>query len=211
MLAHRDSRPGGATIGATASPENTVPVLLAAFATSVSRALPAHHRWISNQLAAVHIWAVQTGRILETSPAITSIHWSRRTGRTVSARAELAPVERGRHRQRRRAGDDFQPWRVSPDFNLALSFQLWVITQESRSCRHVRVMHGNHVDGPVALLFLVVFRRMVPARWVCRTGAPTCCRYAGPITAAPLLLLFRATQRLRLSTVGLIQYLTPTL
>ena len=34
---------------------------------------------------------------------------------------------------------------------------------------------------------------------------------AGPITVAPLLMFLEAGQRLRLSTVGLIQYLTPTL
>ena len=34
---------------------------------------------------------------------------------------------------------------------------------------------------------------------------------AGPITVAPCCCFFQATQRLRLSTVGLIQYLTPTL
>ena len=34
---------------------------------------------------------------------------------------------------------------------------------------------------------------------------------AGPVTVAPLLMFLEAGQRLRLSTVGLIQYLTPTL
>ena len=34
---------------------------------------------------------------------------------------------------------------------------------------------------------------------------------AGPVTVFPLLMFLQATQRLRLSTVGLIQYLTPTL
>ena len=34
---------------------------------------------------------------------------------------------------------------------------------------------------------------------------------AGPVTVAPLLMFLEATRRLRLSTVGLIQYLTPTL
>jgi len=34
---------------------------------------------------------------------------------------------------------------------------------------------------------------------------------AGPVTVAPLLLFLQATRLLRLSTVGLIQYLTPTL
>jgi chloramphenicol-sensitive protein RarD len=33
---------------------------------------------------------------------------------------------------------------------------------------------------------------------------------AGPVTVLPLLLFLDATRRLRLSTVGLIQYLTPT-
>ena len=34
---------------------------------------------------------------------------------------------------------------------------------------------------------------------------------AGPVTVFPLLMFLDAAQRLRLSTVGLIQYLTPTL
>lgn len=66
--------------------------------------------------------------------------------------------------------------------------------------------------APVALLFLVVFSTHGTGALSTpdgRTGLLLLA--AGPVTVAPLLLFLQATQRLRLSTVGLIQYLTPTL
>lgn len=65
---------------------------------------------------------------------------------------------------------------------------------------------------PVALLFLAI----LAARGAGALGAvdrPTdlLLLAAGPVTVVPLLLFLQATRLLRLSTVGLIQYLTPTL
>jgi chloramphenicol-sensitive protein RarD len=63
--------------------------------------------------------------------------------------------------------------------------------------------------APVALLFLAA--QGGGALGAINGATDALLLAAGPITVFPLLMFLLATQRLRLSTVGLIQYLTPTL
>ncbi|HRX71383.1 MAG TPA: EamA family transporter RarD [Candidatus Competibacteraceae bacterium] len=63
--------------------------------------------------------------------------------------------------------------------------------------------------APIALLFLATQNGGVLGQVDQQTDALLLA--AGLVTVIPLLMFLQATQRLRLSTVGLIQYLTPTL
>jgi chloramphenicol-sensitive protein RarD len=63
--------------------------------------------------------------------------------------------------------------------------------------------------APIALLFLAVAGG--GALGSVSAATDVLLLAAGPITVFPLLMFLLATQRLRLSTVGLIQYLTPTM
>ena len=65
---------------------------------------------------------------------------------------------------------------------------------------------------PAALLFLAILGgRGAGALGAVNGQTDFLLLAAGPVTVAPLLLFLQATRLLRLSTVGLIQYLTPTL
>ena len=65
---------------------------------------------------------------------------------------------------------------------------------------------------PVALIWLVWFQQTPDGRWLGTGGADTwLLPLAGPITAVPLILFAIAAKRLKLSTIGMMQYIAPTL
>ena len=65
---------------------------------------------------------------------------------------------------------------------------------------------------PVALLFLAILAALGAGALGAVDGRTDLLLLAaGPVTVVPLLLFLQATRLLRLSTVGLVQYLTPTL
>ncbi|MFN4024347.1 MAG: EamA family transporter RarD [Hyphomonas sp.] len=67
--------------------------------------------------------------------------------------------------------------------------------------------------APVALLWLTWFAITQPAgRWLAGGGLDIpLLMAAGPITAVPLILYALAAKRLRLSTIGMMQYIGPTI
>lgn len=164
----------------------------------------------------LYIWAVQNGRILEASlgyyinplvnvvlgvlflrERLNSRQW---TAVAIAAAGVLVLV----------VGYGVFPW-IS--LTLALSFGSYGMLRKKAGHNP---MLGLGVEtalmAPIALLFLVV----LAARGDGALGAgdgwtDLLLLAAGPVTVAPLLMFLEATQRLRLSTVGLIQYMTPTL
>ena len=65
---------------------------------------------------------------------------------------------------------------------------------------------------PVALIWLLWFQTTPNGQWM-GSGAwdPVLLMLAGPITAVPLILFALAAKRLKLSTIGMMQYIAPTL
>ena len=161
----------------------------------------------------IYIWAVQEGRILEASlgyfinPLVNVLlgvlflheRLNRRQGGAVllAATGVLVMV----------VGYGVFPWiSLAP----ALSFGSYGLLRKKAG--HPPTL-GLAVEtlliAPLALLLLAA--QGGGALLTADTGVVVLLLAAGPITVAPLLLFLQATQRLRLSTVGLIQYLTPTL
>lgn len=66
--------------------------------------------------------------------------------------------------------------------------------------------------APLALLWLTWFAGQADGRWMGESAADIpLLLAAGPITAVPLILFALAAKRLRLSTIGMMQYIGPTL
>jgi chloramphenicol-sensitive protein RarD len=164
----------------------------------------------------LYIWAVQNGRILEASlgyyinPLVNVLlgvlflrerlnprQW---IAITIAAAGVLVLV----------VGHGVLPW-----ISLVLAFSFGSYGMLRKKAGHNPTL-GLGVEtalmAPVALLFLAVLAgRGAGALGAGDGGIDLLLLAAGPITVAPLLMFLEATQRLRLSTVGLIQYLTPTL
>lgn len=164
----------------------------------------------------LYIWAVQNGRILEASlgyyinPLVNVLlgvlflherlnarQW---TAVAIAALGVLVLV----------IGYGVLPW-IS--LTLALSFGSYGMLRKRAG---FNPMLGLSVEtlliAPVALLFLgILALRGEGALGMGDGWTDLLLLAAGPITVAPLLMFLEATQRLPLSTVGLVQYLTPTL
>ncbi|MDJ0921422.1 MAG: EamA family transporter RarD [Henriciella sp.] len=66
--------------------------------------------------------------------------------------------------------------------------------------------------APLALIWLTWFAGQPEGRWMGEGGWDIPCLIAaGPITAVPLILFAVAAKRLRFSTIGMMQYIGPTL
>lgn len=102
------------------------------------------------------------------------------------------------------------PW-IS--LGLAASFGVYGLIRKSL---HVEPLVGLTVEtlllAPIALIYLVRLDQNGTAAFL--SGSTTLnvlIALAGIVTAVPLLLFTAATKRLRLATVGFLQYITPTL
>ena len=164
----------------------------------------------------VFIWAVGAGRILETSlgyylnPLVNvllgTVFLRERLRRAQGISVALAGagvlvmlVSHGK-----------PPWIA---LALATSFGLYGLLHK---LTHVRPIAALAIEtgalAPAALVYLCFATE--PAGGALVTGsalARTLLLLAGPITALPLLWFASAARRLRLSTLGLFQYLAPTL
>lgn len=181
-------------------------VLLALFASSIMIAV----NWT------IYIWAVTQGRVLEGSlgyfinPLITFLFAALMFGERFN-RIQLlafAAAVVGVVNQAVVVGQF--PW-VS--LSLALSFAVYSairkrVAVDSRVGFAVEAM----LLAPVALAYLLFFRPDgAPLFGSTAPQMPWLLMLAGPLTATPLILFAIGARRLKLSTIGILQYLAPTI
>jgi len=164
----------------------------------------------------LYVWAVQHGRILEASlgyyinPLVNVLlgvlflferlnprQW---TVVALAAAGVLVLV----------VGHGVFPW-IS--LTLALSFGGYgLLRKKAGHAATLGLCVETALLAPVALLFLAVLAARGAGGLGTMNGQTDLLLLAaGPVTVAPLLMFLEATRRLRLSTIGLIHYLTPTL
>jgi len=162
----------------------------------------------------VYIWTVQSGRVLEGSlgyfvnPLVNVLLGVLFLGETLSRaqRIAVAVAAAGVAVLVLRAGTF--PWVA---LVLALSFGLYAML---RKRARVDALGGLLVEtallAPAALVYLAARAASGAGAFGAATGTTLLLAAAGPITALPLVGFAYAVNRLRLSTIGLVQYVTPT-
>ncbi|CDH46821.1 MAG: EamA family transporter RarD [Candidatus Competibacteraceae bacterium] len=164
----------------------------------------------------LYIWAVQHGRILEASlgyyinPLVNVVLGVLFLHERLNPRQWAAVALAAVGVLVLIAGYGLVPWIA---LSLALSFGSYGMLRKKAG--HPAAL-GLGVEtallAPVALLFLLVLAvRGTGAFGTGDVSTDLLLLAVGLITVAPLLMFLEATRLLRLSTVGLIQYLTPTL
>ncbi|HPF57715.1 MAG TPA: EamA family transporter RarD [Candidatus Competibacteraceae bacterium] len=161
----------------------------------------------------LYIWAVQMGRILEASlgyyinPLVNVLLGMLFLGERLNSRQLLAVLIAAMGVLVLVIGHGVFPW-----ISLTLAFSFGSYGLLRKKAGHAPTL-GLCVEtvliAPIALLFLVAQGGGALGRVDGHTDMLLL--GAGLVTVIPLLMFLQATQRLRLSTVGLIQYLTPTL
>ncbi|MEM8617430.1 MAG: EamA family transporter, partial [Pseudomonadota bacterium] len=96
---------------------------------------------------------------------------------------------------------------------LCFSFALYsVIRKQVEVDSRVGFLVEASLLAPLALIWFVWFTQQPSGRLMGEGGADIAWLLAsGPITAVPLILFAIAAKRLRLSTIGMMQYIGPTL
>lgn len=164
----------------------------------------------------LYIWAVQHGRILEASlgyyinPLVNVLLGMLFLRERFNPRQWFAVALAAVSVLVLVIGHGVFPW-----VSLALAFSFGGYALLRKKAGHAATL-GLCVETvlltPFALLFLATLAiAKLGALGTVNGTTDLLLLAAGPVTVAPLLLFLSATQRLRLSTVGLIQYLTPTL
>jgi chloramphenicol-sensitive protein RarD len=162
----------------------------------------------------VYIWAVQTGRVLEASlgyfvnPLVNVLLGVLFLGETLSRgqRIAVALAAAGVGVLVVRAGTF--PWL---SLVLALSFGLYGLLRKRAGLDAVGgLLAETALLAPPALVLLGVRAASGAGAFGGEAGTSLLLAAAGPITALPLVWFTLAVHRLRLSTVGLVQYLAPT-
>jgi chloramphenicol-sensitive protein RarD len=161
----------------------------------------------------LYIWAVQNGRILEASlgyyinPLVNVLLGMLFLGERLNPRQLIAVLIAATGVLALVIGYGVFPW-----ISLTLAFSFGSYGLLRKKAGHAPAL-GLCVEtvliAPVALLYLTAQGGGMLGRVDGHTDALLL--GAGLVTVIPLLMFLQATQRLRLSTVGLIQYLTPTL
>ena len=161
----------------------------------------------------LYIWAVQQGRILEASlgyyinPLVNVLLGVLFLSERLNSRQLLAVLIAAIGVLVLVIGHGVFPW-----ISLTLAFSFGSYGLLRKKAGHPPTL-GLCVEtvliAPVALLFLAA--QGGGALGAVNGATDALLLAAGPVTVFPLLMFLQATQRLRLSTVGLIQYLTPTL
>jgi chloramphenicol-sensitive protein RarD len=162
----------------------------------------------------VYIWAVQSGRVLEASlgyfvnPLVNVVLGVAFMGETLSARQRVAVAlaAAGVAVLVARAGTF--PWVA---LVLALSFGLYGMLRKRAAIEPVGALFAETaLLAPLAVVFLAWRAATGAGAFGSTAGTTVLLAAAGPITALPLVFFGLAVHRLRLSTMGLVQYLTPT-
>ncbi len=162
----------------------------------------------------VYVWAVQSGRVLEASlgyflnPLVNVLLGVAFLGEALSPRqrAAVALAGAGVAVLVLRAGA--VPWVA---LALAASFGLYGLLRKRAAVEPLGGLLGETaLLAPAALAFLGVRAAAGTGAFGTSPGLSLLLAAAGPITALPLVAFGLAIHRLRLSTMGLVQYLTPT-
>ncbi len=162
----------------------------------------------------VYIWAVQSGRVLEASlgyflnPLVNVLLGVAFLGEALSGRQRTAVVlaAAGVAVLVVRAGT--VPWIA---LTLAASFGLYGLLRKRAAIDPVGgLLAETALLAPPALLLLAWRAAEGAGAFGSSAGTSLLLAAAGPITALPLVAFGLAIHRLRLSTMGLVQYLTPT-
>jgi chloramphenicol-sensitive protein RarD len=161
----------------------------------------------------LYIWAVQNSRILEAilgyyiNPLVNVLLGVLILGERLNPRQYIAVLIAAAGVLALVIGHGVFPW-----ISLTLAFSFGGYGLLRKKAGHAPTL-GLCVEtmliAPVALLFLMAQGGGALGQVDGQTDALLLA--AGLATVIPLLMFLQATQRLRLSTVGLIQYLTPTL
>lgn len=107
------------------------------------------------------------------------------------------------------AGVGVMPWIA---ILIAMSFGLYGLVKKKLSVGPVvSVTSEVLLLSPVALAILIWFHTGDGARFGAGLGDSLLLMLSGPLTAIPLILFSYATKRVALTTIGLVQYLNPTL
>ena len=161
----------------------------------------------------LYIWAVQQGRILEASlgyyinPLVNVLLGVLFLGERLNPRQLLAVLIAAVGVLVLVIGHGVFPW-IS--LILALSFGSYgLLRKKAGHPPMLGLCVETALIAPLALLFLAA--QGGGALGAVNGATDALLLAAGPVTVFPLLMFLDATQRLRLSTVGLFQYLTPTL
>jgi chloramphenicol-sensitive protein RarD len=162
----------------------------------------------------VYIWAVQSGRVLEASlgyfvnPLVNVLLGVAFLGETLSGRqrAAVALAGAGVLVLVLRAGT--VPWIA---LVLATSFGLYGLLRKRAAIDPVGgLLAETALLAPPALAYLALRAASGDGAFGAAPGTSLLLVAAGPITALPLVGFGLAVHRLRLSTMGLVQYLAPS-
>jgi chloramphenicol-sensitive protein RarD len=162
----------------------------------------------------VYIWAVQSGRVLEASlgyfvnPLVNVLLGVAFLGEALSARQRIAVAlaTAGVAVLVARAGT--VPWVAVA---LAVSFGLYGLLRKRAAVEPVgALLAETALLAPLAIAFLAWRAATGAGAFGAAVGTSLLLAAAGPITALPLVAFGLAVHRLRLSTMGLVQYLAPT-
>jgi chloramphenicol-sensitive protein RarD len=160
------------------------------------------------------IWAVNTGRILEASlgyfvnPLVNVLLGALFLRERLSRRQALAIALAGAGVLALVVRLGAFPW-VS--LALALTFALYALLRKKA---HIDAVVGLLVEtlllAPVALLYLAALARAGQGAFGAAPATTALLALAGVVTAVPLIWFAVGVRALRLSTMGLVQYVTPT-
>lgn len=162
----------------------------------------------------LYIWAVQSGHVVEASlgyfmnPLVNVLLGVAflREALSRAQRAAVAIAAAGVAVLVVRTGAF--PWL---SLTLAVTFGLYGFFRKRAAIESVGGLFGETVLlAPAAVALLAVRARAGTAAFGTSAGISVLLAAAGPITALPLVWFGLALHRLRLSTMGLVQYLTPT-
>lgn len=194
-------RSGFRALAAPFRPARRLPVLAATTALIATN-------WL------VYIWAVQSGRVLEASlgyflnPLVNVLLGVSFLGEALSGRqrAAVALAATGVAVLVVRAGA--VPWIA---LVLATSFGLYGLLRKRAAIEPLGgLLAETALLAPAALLLLGARAAAGDGAFGSSAGTSLLLAAAGPVTALPLVSFGLAIHRLRLSTMGLVQYLTPT-
>lgn len=162
----------------------------------------------------VYIWAVQAGRIVEASlgyfvtPLVNVLLGVAVLREPLTRRQRVAVALAGAGVAVLVLRTGAFPW-VS--LTLAASFGLYGLLRKRAAVDSVGGLFGETVLlAPAALAYLALGARAGTGAFGTGAAVTSLLLAAGPVTAFPLVWFGLAVRRLRLSTMGLVQYLTPT-